>query len=64
MKHSNGYLEKINYWNLQLNTGINRYDFALVQRASEKLVYFTTKHNELLAAGKMVPGQTGTMSEA
>ena len=63
MKYPNGYLEKINYWNLQLNTGLNTYDFVLVHKAAEKLTYFSAMHNQLIDAGKMVPGQSGTMSD-
>ena len=63
MKHQNGYLEKINYWNLQLNTGINTYDFVLVHKAAEKLTYFSARHNQLIASGQMVPGQTGTIED-
>jgi len=63
MKHQNGYLEKINYWNSILNSGLNVLDFELVHKAAEKLTYFSARHNQLIASGQMVPGQTGTMED-
>ena len=63
MKHQNGYLEKINYWNSILNSGLNVLDFELVHKAAEKITYFSARHNQLIASGQMVPGQTGTMED-
>lgn len=60
-KYPEGYLNKIEYWNLQLNIGINTRDFKMAAKASEKLVYFTNKHQDLIDNGEMVPGQTGEM---
>jgi hypothetical protein len=61
MKYPNGFLDKIDYWTLQLSTGRNTLDFALIKKASEKLVYFSNRHMQLIASGQMVPGQTGEM---
>jgi hypothetical protein len=63
MKHQNGYLEQIKHWNSVLNSGLNVLDFVLVHKAAEKLTYFSAMHNQLIAQGKMVPGQSGTISD-
>jgi hypothetical protein len=62
MKYANGYLEKIEYWNLQLNTGINQRNFQLVEKAATKLAYFSSRHLELIDKGHLVPGQVGTIA--
>jgi len=62
MKYSNGYLEKIDYWTLQLSTGRNTLNFELMRVASEKLIYFTGRHLQLIKSGQIVPGQVGTIS--
>jgi hypothetical protein len=62
--YSDGYLEKIDYWILQLSIGRNTLDFALIKKAADKLVYFSGRHQELIDSGKMVPGQSGTISES
>jgi hypothetical protein len=63
MKHQNGYLEQIKHWNSVLNSGLNVLDFVLVHKAAEKLTYFSAMHNQLIASGQMVPGQTGTIED-
>ena len=64
MKYPNGFLDKIDYWTTQLETGRTILDFALIKKAADKLVYFSDRHLQLLSHGLMVPGQTGTMTDA
>ena len=64
MKYPNGFLDKIDYWTTQLSIGRTTLNFDLMRTASEKLIYFTGRHLQLLKAGEMVPGQTGTMVDA
>ena len=63
MKYPNGYLDKIDYWTLQLSIARNTLNFTNIQRAADKILYFSMKHQSLIDAGKMVPGQSGTMSD-
>jgi len=63
MKYPNGYLDKIDYWTTQLAVGRDTLDFDLITKACTKLQYFTMKHQLLILDGKMVPGQSGTMSD-
>lgn len=63
MKYPNGYLDKIDYWTLQLSIGRNTLDFTKIQRAADKILYFSQRHAQLIEDGHMVPGQSGTISD-
>ena len=63
-RYPDGYLNKIQYWNLQLTDAIGCRDFKAAGRATTKLTYFLGKQQDLIDAGYLVPGQTGTMSPA
>ena len=61
--YANGYLDKIDYWTEQLSNGRSTLNFSLIRKAADKIVYFSGRHQELIESGKMVPGQSGTMSD-
>jgi hypothetical protein len=45
--YENGYWEKLNYWSNTLKEAIERKDMEMVEKASEKLAYFTKRQKEV-----------------
>ena len=55
-KYSNGYMEKIGYWQYKLNKAVEALDSEGVTFASSKLAYFVKRQNEVYGKSNVIAG--------